>query len=319
MKNYYEILGVSKDANVDEIKKVYRKLALQYHPDKNPDGAEQFKDIAEAYETLSDPNKRKEYDFRLENPNHENPFGNGSPFGPDINEIFSQMFGANFRNGFNQQRNNVPEKIIELTIDVVESFLGAEKDLNFTKKVACDGCGGKGGEKTGCLTCGSQGYVTKRTGTGFFVQIQRAPCPDCNGQGFKMTNACFICKGETNKTIIENIRIRIPVGIDNGQMLKLPQKGDFVGGVVGDLIIRINLVSNKGFSKDGNNLIFNKYFDLQELKNDTFEIPHPDGKLSVKLPVQFNTQTPLRLKGKGFRTNQVGDLYVKMDVKFNRE
>jgi molecular chaperone DnaJ len=317
MKNYYEILGVSKDASAEEIKKVYRKLALQYHPDKNPDGAEKFKDIAEAYDVLSDPNKRNEYNYRLENPHMRgNPGGN--PFGADINDILSQMFGGKFNSNFGQQRRRAPEKLIDVDVNVVDTFMSVEKDIHFTKKVACDVCAGKGGERTGCITCGTQGFITQSIGTGFFTQIHQVVCPDCNGKGHRIINKCHSCNGESTKSIMERLRIRIPHGIESGQMIKLPAMGDFYEGVVGDLIVRFNIKNSNGFSKDGINLVYHKHFNLQELNNDSFEIPHPDGKLSVKIPNQFNTEIPLRLRGKGFRGNEVGDLYVKMEVKFDR-
>jgi molecular chaperone DnaJ len=318
MKNYYEILGVSKDASPEEIKKVYRKLALQYHPDKNPEGADKFKDIAEAYETLSDPEKRNQYNFRLENPQHQNMFGGGNPFGGgDINDILSQMFGGQFGNNF-QQRRRTPEKLVDVQIDVLDSYRGVNKPISFARKVACNGCGGKGGDRTGCITCGGQGYVVKRMGTGLFTQIHQVVCNDCQGKGTKISNPCSSCNGDSVKNVIDNINITIPPGIDSGQMLKIHGRGDFYDGVMGDLIVRITLMSSSGFSKEGNDLVYKKYLSLEDLKKDSFEIPHPDGTLSVKIPHQFNTEVPLRLKGKGFKINQEGDLYVKMNVRYDR-
>jgi molecular chaperone DnaJ len=314
MKNYYEILGVSKDANLDEIKKVYRKLALEYHPDRNPDGAEKFKEIAEAYDTLSDESKRREYNFKLENP-MANRFGGGNPFnGGGFEEMFSQMFGG----GFQQTRRNAPEKIIDVQITVVESFRGVDKEISYSKKTDCNTCRGSGGERSGCMVCSGQGYVTQRAGTGMFQQVFRSVCTSCNGNGFVVNNACYDCKGQGTKDFIERIRVTIPKNIDNGQMLRLSQKGDYFNGVVGDLIIRINLVNKDGFEKNGNDLIYNAFFTLNDLKKNEFEIPHPDGAVSVKFPNEFNTQVPLRLKNKGFISNQVGDLYVKMNVKYVR-
>lgn len=315
MKNYYEILGVSKDASTEEIKKIYRKLALQYHPDKNPDGAEKFKDIVEAYETLSDANKRNEYNYRLENPHHQQMFGGGG----DINDILNQMFGGNpFQGGFNQRRRS-PEKLIDVFINVIESFTGVEKEVRFTKKAPCNGCGGKGGERTGCITCGGQGFLMQRSGTGLFTQIHRIICNSCGGKGYTYLNTCNRCNGAETIDIVDQIRVNIPKNIDNGQMLKLPGRGDFFGGNFGDLIIRINLTNIDNFSREGFDLVYHAYFSLDDLKNDSFEVPHPDGKLSVKYPKNFNTEVPLRLKGKGFKSNQIGDLYVKMNVKYDRD
>jgi molecular chaperone DnaJ len=321
MKNYYEILGVSKDASIDEIKKVYRKLALQYHPDKNPDGADQFKDIAEAYETLSDPNKRKEYDFRLDNPMHQGMFGGGNPFGnSDINDFVNRMFGGNpFANGNNQQRNRVQDLLVNVAIDVLDSYRGIEKDITFSKKAPCNGCGGKGGERIGCITCAGQGFLTQRMGNGLFTQIHRVVCTSCAGKGYVYNTKCNICQGNETMSVMDNIRITIPKGIDTGQMLKIKGRGDFSNGYVGDLVLRIILNNGNGFSKEGSDLIYTAYFDLNDLKKDSFEIPHPDGRLSVKFPKIFNTEAPLRLKGKGFNVENVGDLFVKMNVRYERD
>lgn len=312
MKNYYEILGVSKDATAEEIKKVYRKLALQYHPDKNPDGADMFKDIVEAYEILSDTNKRKEYNYKLENPNPQNVFGR------DMDEILRNMFRGGFGNPFNQQRRSSPEKLVDIQIDVLDSYKGVEKEISFSRKVACDGCGGKGGERTGCLNCGGEGFIIKRMGTGMFTQIHKVVCGECQGKGYIISNKCNTCNGQSVKNVIDNISINIPHGIDSGQMLKIHGRGDFHEGQIGDLVIRINLTNNNGFYKEGTDLVYKKYFSLEDLKKDSFEVPHPDGNLLVKFPQQFNTEIPLRLRGKGFRLNQDGDLYVKMNVKYER-
>ena len=318
MKNYYEILGVSKDASQEEIKKVYRKLALQYHPDKNPEGAEKFKDIAEAYETLSDDNKRNQYNLKLDNPHHQNISGN--PFGgTDINDIINQMFGGGFNGAFNQQSRRVPDKVIDIQLDVLDSYRGANKEITFLKKAPCSGCGGKGGERTGCVTCAGQGFITRRSGTGFFQQLHRIVCTDCQGKGFRFNSKCYVCNGETTQNIVDKFSFYVPKGVDNGQMLKIPGRGDFSEGLVGDLIIRILLVSNQNFSKEGNDLIYSKFFNLDELSKDSFEVPHPDGNLMVKLPKVFNTEIPLRIKGKGFVTNTIGDLYIRMNVKFERD
>lgn len=314
MKNYYEILGVSKDASLDEIKKIYRKLALEYHPDRNPNGADKFKEIAEAYETLSDESKRKEYNFRLENP-MAGGFGGRNPFGGGgFEDIFNQMFGG----GSKQEKRRVPEKIIDLQINVLESFRGVDKEISYSKKIDCNTCRGTGGERSGCMVCSGQGFVTQRAGTGMFQQIFRSVCTNCNGNGYVVSNACYDCKGQGSKDFIEKIRVTIPKNIDDGQMLRLSQKGDYSNGMVGDLIIRINLISKDGFEKNGNDLIYNAFFTLKDLNKNEFEIPHPDGTVSVKFPNEFNTQTPLRLKNKGFVSNQIGDLYIKMSVKYIR-
>ena len=315
MKNYYEILGVSKDANQEDIKKIYRKLALEYHPDRNPEGADKFKEIAEAYEVLSDENRRREYNHRLENPMAGNPFG-GNPFGDgNIDDILNQMFGSNFGQ---QQRRHTPEKVIDIDIDIFESFNGVVKDITYGRKIDCNGCKGTGGQTSGCITCGGQGFVLQRIGTGMFTQVIKSVCNQCNGNGYTVISKCHSCNGSAHKEIMETIRVTFPRGIDNGQSLRVGQKGDFLKGMMGDLILRVRLNSTNGFEKNGNDLIYNAFFSLDDLKNNEFEIPHPSGKLSVKFPKDFNTQIPLRIKQKGFTTNTIGDLFIKYNVKYIR-
>jgi molecular chaperone DnaJ len=158
----------------------------------------------------------------------------------------------------------------------------------------------------------------QRAGTGMFTQVIRTVCNQCNGNGYVLINKCNTCFGSGGKDIVEKIRVTIPRGVESGQMLRLSQTGDFIQGMMGDLILRINLVNKDGFEKNGNDLIYNAFFTLDDLKNNDFEIPHPDGNVSVKFPKDFNTQIPLRLRAKGFTTNMTGDLYVKMNVKYTR-
>jgi molecular chaperone DnaJ len=315
MKNYYEILGISKDATHDEIKKTYRKLAVQYHPDKGGDETK-FKEIAEAYDTLGDESKRQQYNHKLENP-FAGGFGGGNPFG-NMDDILNQMFGGGF--GQQQQQRRAPEKIIEIQITVLESYLGADKSITYSRKGACNTCNGSGGDRTGCSTCGGQGFVMQRAGTGMFTQIVRTQCPGCNGHGYRVTNPCYSCNGNGLKDIVDTLSINFPRGIDNGQMLRVTNRGDYSNGVIGDLVLKVKLVSENGFEKSNNDLIYNAFFNLDDLNKNEFEIPHPSGKISVKFPKEFNTQVPLRLRQKGFIiNNNVGDLFVKMNVKYIRD
>jgi molecular chaperone DnaJ len=311
MNNYYEILGVSKDASQDEIKKAYRKLAIQYHPDKNPDGAEKFKEIASAYDIIGDENKRKQYDNQQNNPFARAGFG-GNPFSDSsINDIFSQMFSQ-------QQGNRQPDKIIDVEIGVIDSYNGVTKNVTYKRKVNCDGCGGAAGDKSMCPTCNGQGYMTQRAGTGMFTQIIRTICGECSGSGFKLTNACYTCKGSGNKEIIDSISISFPKNIENQQMLRVGGRGDIIGNIVNDLFIRVKIVPQNNFERSGYDLIYNAYFNLEDLTKEDLIIPHPDGEVAIKLPKEFNTQTPLRVKQKGFIGRMSGDLYVRMIVKFTR-
>lgn len=313
MSNYYEILGVSKDASQEEIKKAYRKLAIQYHPDKNPDGAEKFKEIAAAYDVIGDENKRKQYDTQQSNPFMNGGF-RGNPFqGSNIDDLFSQMFG-----GQNMNPNRQPEKIIDVEIGVVDSYNGITKTINYSRKINCDDCGGSAGDKSMCPNCNGQGYLTQRAGTGMFTQIVRTICGACSGSGFKITNACYTCKGTGNKQIFENISISFPNNIENGQTLRVAGKGDIIGNIVNDLYLRVKIVPQNNFERNGYDLIYNAYFNLEDLSKEELVIPHPSGEVSIKMPKEFNTQTPLRVKQKGFVGRMIGDLYIRMIVKFTR-
>lgn len=307
MNNYYEILGVSKDATQEDIKKTYRKLALQYHPDKNPEGGDKFREISEAYETLSDTTKRQEYDYKLENPQMGNNFNN-------LNDMFNQFFN---RRGNNNR--GVTDKIIEVNVGVLESFRGSNKTINYTRKDKCNTCNGGGGDKTTCQSCNGHGYFEERVGIGLFTQIRRIMCQTCHGNGFTLENKCYSCQGHGTTDKMETFSIKLPQNIDDGQMLKIANKGDYFNNMVGDVILKINLIPEENFEKVGNDLVYNSFFNLEELQQNEFMVPHPDGNLNVKFPKEFNTQVPLRIKNKGFKTNPVGDLYIRMNVKFKRE
>ena len=308
MNNYYEILGVSKDATQDEIKKAYRKLAIQYHPDKNPDGDDKFKEIASAYDVLGDENKRKEYDNKLNNPFSGQ--GNGS-----YEDLFNQMFGNRANNPFTQRRKSAPDKIVKVQISPIESYKGVDKTINYIKENHCNICSGSGGEQQSCGTCGGAGFQIKSFGTGYMVQQIRTSCQSCGGRGYTLVHKCYNCDGRGVKPTSHEVTIKLPMGVDSGQYLKLENLGDFRNGEYGDLVIQIEMVNKDGFEKINNDLIYNLFLNLEEIQQDKFKIPHPDGELIMTASPLFDTSRPLRLKGKGFAG---GDMYVKLNVKFNR-
>jgi molecular chaperone DnaJ len=310
MNNYYEILGVSKDATQEEIKRAYRKLAVQYHPDKNPEGAEKFKEIAVAYETIGDETKRQEYNNRL-----NNPFaGNG---GMSYEDLINQMFGGQRNSTFNgnQRRKSAPDKIVKVQITPIESYKGSDKTIHYMKDNQCGVCKGTGGEQQGCGTCGGAGFQIKTYGTGFMVQQVRTACPTCAGRGYTLVHKCYGCNGNGVKPTAHEVSIKIPVGVDSGQYLKLVDLGDFRNGEYGDLVIQIEVVAQDGFEKMNNDLIYNLFLSLEEAQQDKYTIPHPEGSLIMSASKTFDTSKPLRLRGKGY---QGGDMYVKLNVKFDR-
>jgi len=287
MKDYYKILEVEEKASIDEIKKSYRKLAAQYHPDRNPDGEEKFKEIAEAYETLGNPEKKEKYDNKSTNPFQGTPY----------EDMFSQMFGS--RNGFQQQRRkSAPDKVVRVQITPIESYKGEEKSIQYMKDNHCNVCNGSGGEQQVCGTCGGQGFQIKSFGTGFMMQQIRTACPTCAGRGYTLIHKCYGCDGRGTKSAAHDLRIILPKGIDSGQYLKIENAGDFKNGEYGDLVIQIEVMPKDGFEKINNDLIYNLFLNLEQVKESNFLIPHPDGELKMESPKIFDTSRPLRLKNK---------------------
>ena len=314
--NYYDVLGVQEQATQEEIKKAYRKLAVEHHPDKGGD-ENRFKEIANAYGVLGDENKRKQYDQQK-----NNPFAgfNGGGGGPSMDDIFAQFFGGQMGGNPGQRRQRQsPEKLIDVNITVLDSFKSEQKNIVYNRKYQCGDCSGQGGERQICGQCGGQGIVNQRVGTAMFVQIMTVECPNCRGKGYSLKTTCHSCQGEGTKPSMEQITIKVPHGIDSGQFVKVQGKGDFNENVFGDLVIRFNVSPVDNFEKQGIDLIYNKFFDLDDLKKEDLEIPHPEGTISIKMPKEFDTTKPLRVKSKGYRGTQIGDLYVKLNVKFTRK
>jgi molecular chaperone DnaJ len=302
-ENFYQTLGVSETATQDEIKKAYRKLAVEHHPDKG--GSEdKFKEISVAYDTLGDEKKRSDYDNR-----RNNPFAN---MGGGFDDFFNNIFHT-------QRKRTVPEKIIDLEVGVLDSFNSVDKTITYVRKHGCNTCNGTGGEKKLCVKCGGEGFITVKHGTGLFVQIGRQACDMCGGNGSTMIKRCMSCNGQATIPATESFSIKLPHGVDSGQSFRIQGKGDYFNGVYGNLVVRINVIPDKNFEKNGNDLIYNQFFGLEDLNKSSVEIPHPSGNISINLPEEFDTSRPLRIKNKGFSINGIGDLYIKQHVKFKRK
>lgn len=297
-ESYYDILGVTEQSSPDEIKRAYRKLAKENHPDKGGD-EELFKKISLAYDTLSNDNKRQEYDIKRK-------------FSSD--DLFSQMFSQHFGKQFNQRR--VHDTIIDLPVGALESFLGKKKQVKYNYKEKCDGCNGSGGEKVVCGGCKGQGYVSRQIQNGFMAQIINQTCGICNGTGKMIVNACNMCFGLGVSNKEKTIEITLPQGVDNGQFLRLQGLGDFKDGIHGNLVVRVHLQPENNFEKVQQHLVYNAFLNLNDLERGDFSVPHPSGTLNVKLPVELDTSTPLRIKNKGY---QNGDLIVNQFFKFKRK
>jgi DnaJ-class molecular chaperone len=304
MEDFYQILGVNENSTQEEIKKAYRKLAVEHHPDKGGD-ENKFKKISEAYDTIGDENKRTQY-----NNQKRNPFagmGGGGGFNP-FEDMFNQMH--------TQRKRAVPDKIIEVVIGVVESYNGNEKNITYTRNHNCGGCNGTGGDRINCSTCNGLGVITQQIGTGLFTQIIRQNCGSCRGKGFTYKTTCGTCHGNTTTSSVETISIKLPHGIDEGQFLRVQGKGDFKDGMYGNLVVKVKIIPEDNFEKSMDDLIYNAYFDLKTIKDESVKVPHPLGSISIKLPQEFDTSKPLRVKSKGFSGR--GDLYIKLFVKFKR-
>lgn len=306
MKDYYKILGVDKKSTKDEIKKSYRKLSKKYHPDVNPDGDEKFKEIAEAYEVLSDDNKRKQYD----NPN---PFSGGNHGFNGFDDIFNH-----FRSRQNTNRNN--DRVVNFEITPVDSFKGGPKEIIYQSRHSCTTCSGSGGKGNICDSCGGSGKQVRKMGTGFFTQVIETTCNSCGGRGKILTEVCYDCHGKEYKENIKKMNINIPVGVDNGQQLRVRGKGDFSSKHgFGDLIINIIINKKDGFEKIGNDLVYTKKLSSVEfITNKSIKVDYPTGEISIDLPENVDTNKPLRVRGKGYSTQMgTGDFYIKLMVTKN--
>ena len=317
-QDYYEILGVSKNATPDEIKSAYRKLALKYHPDRNPDNKEaeeKFKTAAEAYSVLSDHEKRKHYD---QYGTADMGAGMGG-FGQDMNmedifenfgDIFETLFGggggarkkSNKRAGPAPRRGHDLHK--EITISFKESFIGTKKEISYYRFVVCDACSGKGA-KPGtsvetCATCQGTGQQFYRQGFFSFSQT----CPTCGGQGFTIQNPCTNCKGQTRVQKLDTFEVNIPAGIFDGAELRVAGKGDagIFGGPAGDLIIRVTILADKKFKRIDNHLACNVMVSYPELVfGCQVEIESIDGsKETIKIPKGTPVNHTITIAGRGF-------------------
>lgn len=335
MADYYEILGVSKDAGKDEIKGAFRKMARQYHPDVNkaPDAEEKFKELGKAYETLMDDEKRSLYDRYGEDGLNNAGFGGGGPFAGgfgDLNDIFNSFFGGF---GFSSQREvdpNAPQEGDDLRVDIElefeEAVFGIEKEVKIDHLETCETCKGTGSEPGSqpvkCPTCGGSGRVQQTTQTilGHFTQI--TTCPDCKGKGVKIQNPCKACKGYGRVEKEKTINLKIPAGVDNGSKMRISSEGDAGknGGPNGDLYVVLHVKPSEYFKRDGIN-VFSKLevSPAQATLGDEIKIKTLDGEKEVNVPAGSQHGEAVKLKGLGVphlgRSGQRGDHIVVLGVK----
>jgi molecular chaperone DnaJ len=332
-RDYYEVLGVNKNSSADEIKKAYRKKAIQFHPDKNPgdkESEEKFKEAAEAYEILSNPEKRQRYDqFGHAGLGGQGGFG-GARTMDDIFSMFGDIFGSSgfggfggFSSGGRSQRVNHGSNLrIKVSMDLNEIAHGTEKKLKVKKYVTCHECHGSGakgssGFKT-CSTCRGTGQVTRVSNT-FLGQMQTtSACPTCGGEGKIISEKCDVCYGEGIVLGEEVVTVKIPAGVAEGMQLSLTGKGNAArrGGIPGDLLILISEEEHPELIRDENDLIYNLFLSFPDIAlGTTAEIPTIDGRVKVKIDSGTQPEKVLRLRGKGLPDVNgygKGDLLVKI-------
>lgn len=334
-RDYYEILGVGKEADKLTIKKAYRKVAMKYHPDRNPDNKsaeDKFKEAAEAYEVLSDENKKARYD-RYGHAGVEQQGGghSGSMNMDDIFSHFGDIFGDSgspFDSFFGGRSGSAGEQgksyRIKVALNLEEMADGVTKKIKLNKEVKCTSCGGSGAKnKTDigtCTTCGGAGQVRQIRQT-FMGQMQTtSACPSCKGSGQSITNPCKSCRGEGRLKGEETVEIEIPAGVDEGMQLSMRGKGGVGknGGPAGDLIIHIEGKPHDTLKRDGKNLIYDLYLNFADAAlGASVEVPTLKGKVKIKIPAGTQSGKIFRLKSKGFPVVQSygkGDLLIHVNI-----
>ena len=339
-RDYYEVLGVDKNASEDEIKKAYRKIAIKYHPDRNPGNKEaedKFKEAAEAYDVLHDPQKRQQYDqFGFSGPAGGVGFGGFGGASMNMDDIFS-MFGDIFggRGGFGgfgggqrrQQQHRGNDLRLKVKLSLSEVANGVTKKFKVRKDVTCSHCHGSGAEAGSgtetCPTCHGSGVITHTTPSIFGMMQTQGVCPTCNGEGQIIKNKCHECGGSGVVKGEEVVEINIPAGVAEGMVVNVPGKGNAGkrNGVNGDIQVFIEEEDNDTFVRDGNNLIYNLLLDFPTAAlGGEVEIPTIEGtRLKVKIENGTQPGKTLRLRGKGLPAVQgygrgMGDLVVNISV-----
>ncbi len=340
-KDYYELLEVTKSASADELKKAYRKLAIKYHPDKNPgdkEAEEKFKEIAEAYSVLSDPDKKARYDqyghagvggaagggfggqggFNMEDifSNFGDIFGDESPFG--------SFFGGGRSSGGRKAVRKGSDLRIKLKLNLSDIANGVEKKIKVKRYVACKSCSGNGSKNgtslSNCTTCNGQGQVRRVQQTMLGQMVSTTTCPTCNGEGKIVSERCEVCFGEGRELQEDLISIKIPAGVAEGMQLSMSGKGNVPsrGGVAGDLLIQIEEEEHPELKRDGNNIIYDLPVNFVDaVLGKDIEVPTVDSKVRINLKPGTQAGEILRLKGKGLKDINgygVGDQLIHVNI-----
>ena len=354
-RDYYEVLGVDKSASAEEIKRAYKKLAIKYHPDKNPDNKEaeeKFKEVAEAYSILSDADKKARYDqfghagVEGAGPDFSGGFGNLNDI---LNDLFGGAFGGGFGGGFGgfgggfggqrggqrQQRVYRGRDIrVRVKLTLEEIAKGVEKEISIEKSVPCHECGGKGAKNSAdiktCPGCNGTGQVQRVVNSFLGQTVTYSTCQQCGGEGKVISNPCRSCGGTGLVRKRETIKVKIPAGVEAGMQLTIQGEGHAAknNGINGDLLVVIEEQEHPNLKRDGNNLYYTKVVSLPDaILGAEVEVPCLDGPYKIKVDAGTQSGTVVRLRGKGLPTvngyGGTGDMYVKIAVwiprKLNKE
>ena len=351
-RDYYEVLGIGKNATDAEIKSAYRKLAKKYHPDLNPgnkEAEEKFKEVNEANDVLSDPQKRQRYDqfgFAGVDPNYAAANGGGAGGfgggfgGVDLGDIFGDIFGGGFGGGFSgfgggssTRTANAPRKGHDIQASVILTFEeaahGCSKKITINRQDTCPDCGGTGAAKgtspETCPDCGGRGYVVTQQRTPFGVMQSQQPCSHCGGRGTIIRNPCKPCRGTGKPAARKSLEINIPAGIDDDQNIALRGQGDAGsnGGPAGDVIVHVTVKADPMFERDGYDVTIHVPITFsQAVLGDDVEVPTVDGRIVQHIPEGTQSGTKFRLRGQGIQYlngRGRGDQYVIVDVEIPKK
>ena len=351
-RDYYEVLGIGKNATDAEIKSAYRKLAKKYHPDLNPgnkEAEEKFKEVNEANDVLSDPQKRQRYDqfgFAGVDPNYAAANGGGAGGfgggfgGVDLGDIFGDIFGGGFGGGFSgfgggssTRTANAPRTGHDIQASVILTFEeaahGCSKKITINRQDTCPDCGGTGAAKgtspETCPDCGGRGYVVTQQRTPFGVMQSQQPCSHCGGRGTIIRNPCKTCRGTGKTAARKSLEINIPAGIDDDQNIALRGQGDAGsnGGPAGDVIVHVTVKADPMFERDGYDVTIHVPITFsQAVLGDDVEVPTVDGRIVQHIPEGTQSGTKFRLRGQGIQYlngRGRGDQYVIVDVEIPKK
>ena len=328
---YYDRLGVSKDASQDEIKRAYRKMSKKYHPDinKEPGAEEKYKEVQEAYETLSDDQKRAAYDQY--GPDGSNGFGGQGGFGGfdggagfgGFEDIFSSFFGGGATRNPNAPRQG-DDLQYRVNLSFEEAIFGAEKEVHYNREATCKTCSGSGAKPgTSPVTCGrchGQGVINVDTQTPLGMMRRQVTCDVCHGTGQEIKEPCQTCHGTGHEKQSHKVSVKIPAGVETGQQIRLAGQGEagFNGGPYGDLFVVINVNPSDKFTRDGSTIYYTLNISfVQAALGDTVEVPTVHGNVEMTIPAGTQTGKTFRLKGKGaprLRGGSQGDQHVTVKI-----